>query len=160
MTDLLTSDWFVWGIGLILVFQLLVILLGEAIYRADRRTLPIGGIFRALRNIVLPLAVLFVFLTRLLEIERESVMVRLVETALWTSVVYAVLLIFNVLIFENAAQGMARGAPKLFQDIIRLLLVVIGAMIVLSVVWRQDLGGLIAALGVRSIVLGLALQAT
>ena len=161
MTELLASDWFVWGIGLILVFQLLVILLGEAIYRADRRTLPIGGIFRALRNIVLPLAVLFVFLTRLLEIERESVPVRLVETALWTSVVYAVLLVVNVLVFENAAEASWRSrAPKLFQDLIRLLLVVIGAAIVLSVVWRQDLGGLIAALGVGSIVLGLALQET
>ncbi len=149
MTELLASDWFVWGVGLILVFQLLVILLGEAIYRADRRTLPIGGIFRALRNIVLPLAVLFVFLTRLLEVERESVPVRLVETALWTSVVYAVLLVVNVLVFENAAEASWRSrAPKLFQDLIRLLLVVIGAAIVLSVVWRQDLGGLIAALGV------------
>ncbi len=150
-----------WGVGLILMFQLLVILLGEAIYRAERRTLPIGGIFRALRNIVLPLAVLFVFLTRLLELDRESVVVRLVETALWVSVVYAVLLVFNVLVFEGAAKESWRSrAPKLFQDLIRLLLVVIGAAIVLSVVWRQDLGGLIAALGVGSIVLGLALQET
>ncbi len=161
MTELLATDWFAWGVGLILVFQLLVILLGEAIYRADRRTLPIGGIFRALRNIVLPFAVLFVFLTRLLEFDRDSVVVRLVETALWVSVVYAVLLIFNVLVFENAAKESWRSrAPKLFQDLIRLLLVVIGAAIVLSVVWRQDLGGLIAALGVGSIVLGLALQET
>ncbi len=161
MTEIFSTDWFVWGVGLILVFQLLVILLGEAIYRAERRTLPIGGIFRALRNIVLPLAVLFVFLTRLLELDRESVLVRLVETALWVSVVYAVLLVFNVLVFENAAKESWRSrAPKLFQDLIRLLLVVIGAAIVLSVVWRQDLGGLIAALGVGSIVLGLALQET
>ncbi len=161
MTDLLDADWFVWGVGLILGFQLLVVVLGEAIYRADRRTLPIGGIFRALRNIVLPLAVLFVFMTRLLEVAPDSVWVRLVETALWTSVVYAVLLVLNVLVFENAAQGTWRSrAPKLFQDLIRLLLVVIGAAIVLSVVWRQDLGGLIAALGVGSIVLGLALQET
>jgi len=104
VTEIFASDWFAWGVGLILVFQLLVILLGEAIYRADRRTLPIGGIFRALRNIVLPFAVLFVFLTRLLELDRNSVTVRLVETALWVSVVYAVLLIFNVLVFENAAK--------------------------------------------------------
>jgi small-conductance mechanosensitive channel len=161
VTEILATDWFVWGVGLILVFQLLVILLGEAIYRADRRTLPIGGIFRALRNIVLPLGVLFVFLTRLLEIDRDSVLVRLVETALWTSVVYVVLLIFNIVVFHNAAQNSWRSrAPKLFQDLIRLMLVVIGAAIVLSVVWRQDLGGLIAALGVGSIVLGLALQET
>ena len=161
MTELLATDWFVWGISLILGFQLLVVLLGEAIYRADRRTLPVVLIFRVLRNIVLPLAVLFIFLTRLLEIERESVSVRLVETALWVSLVYAVLLVFNVVVFENAAKESWRSrAPKLFQDLIRLLLVVIGAAIVLSVVWRQDLGGLVAALGVGSIVLGLALQET
>lgn len=161
MSELLATDWFVWGVSLILGFQLLVVLLGEAIYRADRRTLPIVSIFRVLRNIVLPLGVLFIFLTRLLEIERGSVSVRLVETGLWVSIVYVVLLVFNVLVFENAAKESWRSrAPKLFQDLIRLLLVVIGAAIVLSVVWRQDLGGLVAALGVGSIVLGLALQET
>jgi len=161
MSELLNSDWFVWGICLILGFQLLVVLLGEAIYRADRRTLPVVQIFRVLRNLVLPLGVLFILLTRLLEIERGSVSVRLVETALWVGLLYAVLLVFNVLVFENAAKESWRSrAPKLFQDLIRLLLVVIGAAIVLSVVWRQDLGGLVAALGVGSIVLGLALQET
>lgn len=161
MTELFTTDWFIWGISLILGFQLLVVLLGEAIYRADRRTLPVARVFRVLRNLVLPLGVLFVFLTQLLEIERESVSVRLVETALWVGVVYAVLLVFNVLVFENASEDSWRSrAPKLFQDLIRMLLVVIGAAIVLSVVWRQDLGGLVAALGVGSIVLGLALQET
>jgi small-conductance mechanosensitive channel len=159
--ELLSTDWFLWGICLILGFQLLVVLLGEAIYRADRHTLPVVRIFRVLRNIVLPLGVLFIFLTRLLEIERGSVSVRLVETGLWVSIVYAVLLVFNVLVFENASENSWRSrAPKLFQDLIRLLLVVIGAAIVLSVVWRQDLGGLVAALGVGSIVLGLALQET
>ncbi len=161
MSELLATDWFVWGVSLILGFQLLVVLLGEAIYRADRRTLPVVLIFRVLRNIVLPLGVLFILLTRLLEIERGSVSVRLVETGLWVSIVYVVLLVFNVLVFENAAKESWRSrAPKLFQDLIRLLLVVIGAAIVLSVVWRQDLGGLVAALGVGSIVLGLALQET
>lgn len=48
MTELLATDWFVWGISLILGFQLLVVLLGEAIYRADRRTLPVVLIFRVL----------------------------------------------------------------------------------------------------------------
>ncbi len=161
MSELLATDWFVWGISLILGFQLLVVLLGEAIYRADRRTLPVVQIFRVLRNIVLPLGVLFILLTQLLEIERGSVSVRLVETGLWVSIVYVVLLVFNVLVFEKAAEESWRSrAPKLFQDLIRLLLVIIGAAIVLSVVWRQDLGGLVAALGVGSIVLGLALQET
>lgn len=161
MSELLAKDWFVWGIGLILGFQLLVVVLGEAIYRANRRELPIARIFRALRNVILPLGVLFLLLTRLLGIERGSVSVRLVETALWVSIVYVVLLAFNTVVFEKASKESWRSrAPKLFQDLVRLLLIVIGAAIVLSVVWRQDLGGLVAALGVGSIVLGLALQET
>ena len=55
-----------------------VVLLGEAIYCANRRALPITRIFRALRNVILPFGVLFILLTRLLEIERGSVSVRLV----------------------------------------------------------------------------------
>jgi small-conductance mechanosensitive channel len=50
--------------------------------------------------------------------------------------------------------------PKLLLDILRLILVLIGACFVVSGVWNQDLSGLLTALGVSSIVLGLALQNT
>ena len=36
LSELLTSDWFVWGISLIVGFQLLVVLLGEAARRIAR----------------------------------------------------------------------------------------------------------------------------
>ena len=161
MEDLLASDWFVWGIGLILGFQILVVVLGEAIYRADRESRPLASIFRAFRNGVLPLLVIYIFLGKIVGLEEGSATMRAVGTLLWISVIYAVLLFVNILLFEQAAEGTWRArAPKLFQDLVRLLLVVIGAAIVLSVVWRRDLGGLVAALGVGSIVLGLALQET
>ncbi len=161
MADLLHTDWFIWGIGLILVFQILVVVLGEAIYRADREGRPLASIFRAIRNGVLPFLVFYVFLSKIVGLEAESAIMRTVATLFWISVIYAVLLFVNVLLFDQAAAGTWRArAPKLFQDLLRVLLVVIGAAIVLSVVWRRDLGGLVAALGVGSIVLGLALQET
>ena len=161
MDELLHSDWFIWGIGLILGFQILVVVLGEAIYRADRAGRPLASIFRALRNGVLPLLVFYVFLTRIIGLDGESATVRAVATLFWISVVYTVLLLVNVMLFAQAAEGTWRArTPKLFQDLVRVLLVVIGAAIVLSVVWRRDLGGLVAALGVSSIILGLALQET
>jgi CRP-like cAMP-binding protein len=43
-------------------------------------------------------------------------------------------------------------------DVIRLMLVLVGGAIVLGVVWRYDLTKLLTALGVGSIVIGLALQ--
>jgi small-conductance mechanosensitive channel len=161
MADLLNTEWFIWGIGLILGFQILVVVLGEAIYRADRDGRPLASIYHAMRNGVLPFLVLYVFLSKIVGMDADSATMRGVATLLWISVIYAVLLFVNVLLFEQAAAGTWRArAPKLFQDLLRVLLVVIGAAIVLSVVWRRDLGGLVAALGVGSIVLGLALQET
>jgi len=161
LTDLLQIDWFVWGIGLILVFQVLVVTLGEFLYRADRRALPIAPILRALRNAVLPLLVIYVFVVKVLGEPAEAISVRILTTALWLSLLYTGLLLLNVLVFEQAPQGTWRHrAPSLFQDLLRMLLIAVGAAIVLAVVWDQDLGGLIAALGVGSIVLGLALQET
>ncbi len=161
MSGVLQTDWFVWGIGLILGFQILVVVLGELLYRADRRTQPMAPILRAARNTVLPLAVAYVFVLRILELPADGGVVRGIATVFWISVLYTGLLLFNALVFQQAPEGTWRHrTPSLFQDLIRILLVVIGAAIVLAVVWEQNLGGLIAALGVGSIVLGLALQET
>ncbi len=161
MSDLLDTDWFVWGLGLIIGFQALVVMLGELLYRADRRSLPITPILRTARNAVLPLLVIYVFVVKVLEEPPETIAVRVITTALWLSVLYSGLLLLNVLVFQQAPEGTWRHrAPSLFQDLLRMLLVAVGAAIVLAVVWEQDLGGLIAALGVGSIVLGLALQET
>ncbi|MCY2967382.1 MAG: mechanosensitive ion channel family protein, partial [Planctomycetota bacterium] len=48
--------------------------------------------------------------------------------------------------------------PSLFRDLLRVGLVAIGAAIIYSLVWGQSLEGAVAALGVTSIVIGLALQ--
>ena len=161
MSALLETDWFVWGIGLIIGFQVLVVILGELLYRADRRALPFAPILRALRNTVLPLLVIYIFVVKILQEPADTVAVRVVTTTLWISVIYAGMLILNLLVFEQAPEGSWRyRAPSLFQDLLRMLLVAVGAAIVLAVVWEQNLGGLIAALGVGSIVLGLALQET
>jgi small-conductance mechanosensitive channel len=161
MSALLETDWFVWGIGLIVGFQVLIVILGEVLYRADRRALPIVPILRALRNTVLPLLVIYIFVVKVLQEPADTIAVRIVTTTLWISIIYAGMLILNLLVFEQAPEGTWRyRAPSLFQDLLRMLLVAVGAAIVLAVVWEQNLGGLIAALGVGSIVLGLALQET
>ncbi len=161
MSALLESDWFVWGIGLIIGFQVLIVILGELLYRADRHAKPIAPVLRAMRNTVLPLLVIYIFVVKVLQEPADTIAVRAVTTTLWISIIYAGMLILNLLVFEQAPEGSWRHrAPSLFQDLLRMLLVAVGAAIVLAVVWEQNLGGLIAALGVGSIVLGLALQET
>jgi small-conductance mechanosensitive channel/CRP-like cAMP-binding protein len=161
MTELLATEWFLWGIALIIGFQVLVVMFGELLYRADRQKRPVAPILRTARNVVLPLLVVYIFVVQIVEEPPDTVPVRIITTALWISLLYSGLLLVNVLVFQQAPEGSWRErAPSLFQDLVRLLLVAVGAAIVLAVVWDQDLGGLIAALGVGSIVLGLALQET
>jgi small-conductance mechanosensitive channel len=161
MEELLRRDWFLWGVGLVLGFQVGVVVLGEIAYRLQRRGRPASAVFRILRNTVLPVLVALFFLTRVAGAEAASPLVRIVETLFWVTVLYAGLSAVNVLVFEEAAADTWRArVPQLFLDLARFLIVLVGAAIVLSVVWKRDLGGLLAALGVGSIVLGLALQDT
>ena len=97
MSEMLASDWFIWGIGLILGFQILVVMLGELLYRADRHQRPLAPILRAARNVVLPLTVAYVFVLRILELPPESSVVRAIATAFWIGTLYAGLLLFNAL---------------------------------------------------------------
>ena len=116
---------------------------------------------RGLRNLVLPVAVIFAFVTQVLGFGAETVTARIAQTALWIAVLYTSLTALNVFLFEHAESTSWRArAPRLFVDLLRLLLVFIGGALVLSIVWNRNLGGLLAALGVGSIVLGLALQDT
>jgi small-conductance mechanosensitive channel len=70
-----------------------------------------------------------------------------------------VLSALKVVLFKQAGTGTWRERmPSIFIDIARLLLVGIGLAMLFSWVWGADIGGLFAALGVTSIVLGFALQ--
>ena len=58
-----------------------------------------------------------------------------------------------------ASEAMQR-TPGLMLDLMRLVLVLVASAFVASEIWSVDLGSLLAALGVGSVVIGLALQDT
>jgi CRP-like cAMP-binding protein len=67
----------------------------------------------------------------------------------------------NVLVFgEGSALSKRVRIPRLLLDILRLFFVACGAAITISTVWGVNLGSLVTALGVGSVVIGLALQDT
>lgn len=160
MQDIVSvQDKLVWFLAVTLGFPLLMIALGELIEGLERRKKAISAPLKSFRNLVLPLLVLFVILTRLANLDFSGIAVRIVQTALWVTVIYTALSLLNVILFASAkAGGWQDKIPKLLVDLSRVFLVLIGAAIVLSTVWGTDLGGVLAALGVGSLVLGLALQ--
>jgi small-conductance mechanosensitive channel len=151
----------IWGLGLIIGFPLATVVLGELIHRLRRRGLPIAATVRLVRDVLAPMLVLLLFLQHLLQLDPGSRLFRTVETVFWVCVIHAALSLLNVLLFEQAEADTWRArVPKLLIDLARLFLILLGTAFVLATVWNADLAGLVTALGVSSIVIGLALQDT
>lgn len=149
-----------WGIALLVVgVPLTLIVLTELIGWLDRRQHPAAAPLRLLRNWVIPVASLFALLAFAFESSEDQVWVRFVATVLGFLLILLVLSAFNVALFSNAQSGSWRERiPSIFVEIARLALVLFGVAMLFSWVWNADVGGLIAALGVTSIIIGLALQ--
>lgn len=152
---------FLWGLSLILIFPLLTVVLGEIKITLQKRHPYVASTIQIIRNLVLPSLAIFILLNKVLEISINSTPVQVVQTIVSICTIHALLTLLNGLLFGSAKAGTWQAnTPRLFRDLIRFFLILIGIAIVLSVVWKADLGGLITALGVSSIVIGLALQDT
>jgi small-conductance mechanosensitive channel/CRP-like cAMP-binding protein len=146
-------------LALVLGFPLLMLLLGELLRWLQLHQPPLAAPLAILRNWTLPALALYLLLVDLLARPRTAVGVRIAETLVWITLIVAALTLLKVVLFEGAPQGSWQAkVPKLFRDLASFLLVLIGSAIVLSSVWGADLGGFLTALGVGSLVLGLALQ--
>lgn len=158
-------------------FPAVQLLLSEAIQTLRQQGRPLAGTLQVLRNLLMPSLASLIFLTAIVHLDPESRAIRFNETVLWICTLVASLSLFDILLFSGAESGQSPtlqfGAdavadaeswqsriPKLFRDLARVFLILLGAAIILSVTWGIDLGGLVAALGVGSVVIGLALQDT
>jgi small-conductance mechanosensitive channel len=155
------NEWFIWAISLVVGFPLLSISLGEAIHALQKGGKPLAAFLQVVRNLLIPVAVLMLFLKYVLELGVHSHWLKIVETLFWICTIHTALSLMNVLLFAEAeARSWRSRMPKLLIDLTRLFLIGLGTVIVLSVVWGANLAGLVTALGVSSLVFGLALQDT
>ena len=148
-----------WVGVLIFLFPLAMLVLGELLRQLQRQRHPLAGAVGIVRNLVLPALSLHILLQQVMGMAAKTIPMRVADTLLWISLIYAALTLLNGVLFEEAPKGSWQSkVPQLFRDLGRFLLILIGSSIVLSTVWGADLGGFLTALGVGSLVLGLALQ--
>lgn len=153
------ESWLIWAIVLGVGFPLLIIVLGEMIQRLKRQGNPFASTLRTVKNLVLPSFTLMIFVRDVFNYDPQGILVKVLQTLFWICVINAALSLIKVLLFEQAAEGTWQARmPKLLVDLCRVISIVVGGAIVLSQVWGADLAGLATALGVTSIVIGLALQ--
>lgn len=149
------------AIALIVGFPLLIIVLGEIIHSLQQREQPLAATLQVVRNLIVPVFAFLIFTQKILQLPATDERVKSIQTLLWICVIHASLSLLNVVLFRQAKADSWRGRiPKLLIDLARLFLVLLGTAIVLATVWNADLAGLVTALGVSSIVIGLALQDT
>jgi small-conductance mechanosensitive channel len=155
------NDLLFWSILLVACFPIATIALGEVIHRLKRQGHPLSGTLSLVRNLILPVLVCLLFMQRVLQLDTDGRLVKSVQTLLWVCVIHTALSLLNAMLFERAQTDTWRSrVPKLLIDLTRLILILLGTAIVLATVWNADLAGLATALGVSSIVIGLALQDT
>jgi len=154
------QSWLYWALAVIIGLPLFMIILDEVAQTLRHQNHLLAGPLLFVRNAVLPSLGLLILLTQILEFPLTDIPVRIAVSAVGIVCVYSALQVVNALLFQDAGQPAAWPGriPKVVRELIRLFLVGLGAVIVLSRVWNLDVGGLFTALGVSSIVLGLALQ--
>jgi small-conductance mechanosensitive channel len=161
MNELLNQIQGQWAfaLGLVVAFPLLLVALNELAFALARAGHPVAASVRFVRTWVVPLVALALFFRWVVLLPAMSFGVRLTETLCWAAVIVAIMGVINKLVFESARPGTWQGrVPRLLRDLLRLLLVGIGLAMVYSFVWGREIGGAIAALGVTSLIVGLALQ--
>lgn len=161
MSDLTSQPWFGWAVLVVVGLPVLTIVLTEVEGRLVRRRSSMARPVRLLRAFILPVGALLVLLTQVPNtvVSNEGGIVKITATVLGLMVLVFVLSGLNTALFLNASAASWRGRmPSIFIDIVRIIIIGVGLAVLLSVVWGADVGGLFAALGVTSIVLGLILQ--
>ncbi len=149
--------WFWWGIGIILLYPVLLIVINELVHRLNKGNVEFLHVVIHVRNIVLPVFLLYILLAKILLLPDSNIALKIIKTLFWILLIHFILKTVNAILFSETFRFKER-IPKLLIDFIRAFLVLFGIALVAADVWGADLGKLLAALGMGSLVLGLALQ--
>ncbi|GGF88450.1 membrane protein [Azorhizobium oxalatiphilum] len=149
---------FRWTLLIVFGFPLLTVVLIELSRRFALPGSPLRRPMRLLQAIVLPAGVLWIIVHQLLHLPPDGLMVKVVDTAVGILLLHAVFTSLQSLIVAFSEQVNRLPAPRLFYELASSAIVAVGAAIIVSTIWDVDLGSLLGALGIGSVVLGLALQ--
>lgn len=159
MNDIIDAPWFAWAVGVSIGLPLTLVLLTEVRNALARRGNALARPVGLLRNYLLPIGALLLLLTKANEVSADATPVRIIATAFGFVVLVLLLSGLNATLFQGAPEDSWRKRiPSIFLDVARFALIAIGLALIFSYVWGANVGGLFTALGISSIVLGLALQ--
>ena len=159
MTDIWVQPWFWPALAVAIGLPVTLIVLTEVSTALERRGSRAYRLVLLLRNYVAPVGALLLLLGQSHYVNVDLTWTQVTATVFGFLIILVLLNGLNFALFVTAKEGTWRSKiPSIFVDIVRILLILVSLAVLFSVVWRADVGGLFAALGVGSIVIGLSLQ--
>lgn len=148
----------IWG-AIVLMGLPLLFALATFVYR---RRKPSGkGIIppQIMRYLLVPFLAIYLVLHKIYGIPSEVMGIKILETLIIIILISFLFNAINYLLFSpDNILTQKEIIPKLGRDVLHMFFITIISACVLSSIWDLDLGNLLTALGVSSLVVGLALQ--
>lgn len=159
MADVVNQPWFWPAVAIVVGLPVALLVLTEVHSSLVRRGSRSAGIVALLRNFVVPVGALLLLISQTRYLNVDWNWTRVVATVFGFLVILLLVNALNVVLFETAQKGTWRQrVPSIFVQLARLLVIIVSLGVLFAFVWGADIGGLFTALGVGSIVIGLALQ--
>ena len=163
MSSLFPESSAAWAALIIVVLPLLIIGAGELEERLRQRDSNYRATVSIVRVWVVPFVTVFVLARALFEIDADSLVLRVLGSAVLLSGASAALSGLRVVVAglaDRPRQTGRRPIPRLWLALPRLLLIIATAWFLVAGVWGVDLSAALTALGVTSLVISFALQDT
>ena len=154
-----TAPWFYWSIIIAAGLPTVLVLLTELQHALERRGAFLARPVGLLRTFIVPLGALLLLLVQTTSVSVEATPIRILSTVFGILILIMVLSGVSATVFDSAPAGSwRRRVPTIFVDVARFAIIAVGVAMIFAWVWGANVGGLFAALGISSIVLGLTLQ--
>jgi small-conductance mechanosensitive channel len=161
LADIAAEPWFWPAVSVIVGLPIVLLVLGEIHTAMVRRGSPGVRIVLLIRNVLAPLGAIIILFTQIPQEagNAEFTWPKVAATAFGFVLILVLLNGLNLAVFVTAKEGTWRQRiPSIFVDIARVLLIAICLAVLFGWIWNADIGGFFTALGIGSIVIGLALQ--
>ena len=153
---------FIWGIVIILGTPALALILIECTGFFERRGSLFAPVLRKIWRYVFPCVAILLVMKQLLKLTGTQLPVKVVETGFWVAVIFTLLSFINaILTTKKPLPGTFQfQVPNIFFQVARISIVLLLFAQVLGNTWQINVGGIVQALGIGSVVVALALQDT
>lgn len=144
-----------WAVAVVVAYPLLTLVFSECARRIGPGDSHVLRLINVLRRLTLPAAACWVVIHKLARLPQDELAANIIDTCVGVALLFTAYVAAKGVVAALAART---DTPRLLYDIALTVLVSFGAATIIANVWGFSMASLLSAVGVGSLVMGLALQ--